>query len=48
MALAVKLRNQKSRKRKERPKTLPKERKSNCGTDASLLKAVVFIRAIIN
>ena len=46
-ALRVEIRIQESHKRKERPKTLPKERKSNCGTVASLLKAVVFIRAII-
>ena len=47
IALAVKIRNQECCKRKGRPKPLPKERQSNCGTVASLLKAVVFIRAII-
>ena len=36
----VKIRNQERRKRKERPKTLPKESELNCRAVATLLKAV--------
>ena len=39
IALAVKIRNYESHKRKERQKTLPKERKSNWETVGSLLEA---------
>ena len=40
IALAVKIRNQECRKRRERPKTLPKESDLNCRAVAILLKAV--------